>query len=121
MHGNASSMVKQGHHVHHVCCWLWLFVLCQAGLPQWAIKMEKYFKYKRFLDVNVNGAICTPPLEHMLGKMRPINAERDAILLFLKHLSSNCIIISMYSFCYCFHLQYLLGYIKNCFKVELPI
>ena len=114
-------MVKQGHHVHHVCCWLWLFVLCQAGLPQCAIEMEKYFKYKRFLDVIVNGAICTPPLEHMLGKMRPINAERDAILLFLKHLSSNCIIISMYSFCYCFHLQYLLGYIKNCFKVELPI
>ena len=76
-----------------------------------------YFKYK--MDVTVNGAICTPPLEHMLGKVRPINAERDAILLFLKHLSSNCIIISMYSFCYCFHLQYLLQVLKAISKIAL--
>ena len=78
-----------------------------------------YFKYK--MDVTVNGAICTPPLEHMLGKVRPINAERDAILLFLKHLSSNCIIISMYSFCYCFHLQYLLQVLKAISKIALKL
>ena len=78
-----------------------------------------YFKYK--MDVTVNGAICTPPLEHMLGKVRPINAERDAILMFLKHLSSNCIIISMYSFCYCFHLQYLLQVLKAISKIALKL